>query len=123
MYKQIIGRLPSVLGRSETLIHVLMISFVKALNDISHLTPDSMQKLAAKAALSALKILHFLEIAHGDISERNVLVQRTNDGYSATWVDLSSSVSRASHAILSREWKNAIEYFSQLVWSQFLELY
>jgi RIO-like serine/threonine protein kinase len=81
------------------------------------ITPDSEQKLAARAALSALQVLHSLAIKHGDISESNVILQRTDDGYSAVWVDLSSSIVYASYAILSREWQKAIEYFSQLVGS------
>lgn len=114
-YQHVIDNLSSILRRSEKYVHILMVSFAESHAEISQIAPSHEQIHATRAALGTLQVLRSLGIAHGDISEKNVILQQTDDGYSAIWVDFSSSVLDASSPILSKEWQKAIEYFSQLV--------
>jgi hypothetical protein len=114
-YQKFIGNFPSILRKSDKLIHVLMISFIKDAQQLSSITSISRQKQAVRAVMGSLRLLHNLGIAHGDVADSNVLLQSLEDSYSATWVDFSASVTKAPDAMLEAEWRKAVDYFSQLV--------
>jgi len=115
-YNQLIRvKLPSVLGRNETSVHVIMLSYIDETQTITRQPTIAQQKLAVKAAMLALRCLHTLKIIQGNVSEENVLLVKKDATYLAYWIDLSSCTIGASERALSREWREAIEYFSQLV--------
>jgi len=117
-YSHVMGSLPSVLRGSETEVHVLMLSYVEGSEHMSRIGSARSKKYASRSALENLRGLHTLQIAHHDISESNVLLNRTKEGYNALWIDFSAAIVSASSRVIATEWQKALEYFSGQVYKQ-----
>jgi hypothetical protein len=109
------GKFPSAMRRSETGVNVIVLAYIESFNALAMGESLETRIRGAKAALLTLQILHTNGIVHGDISVNNVLIQRYRDRYTATWIDFSTSVINPTRARIALEWRNAIDYFSQLV--------
>ena len=116
-YFDFLGKsLPSLLRRSDEEILVIILPFIHHIGAISN-SPEDVHTFLVKAALHSLRRLHAAHIAHGDISQSNLLIQRENDsGYYPYWIDFSLSTVGSSTTEISREWEKAVQYFSGLVY-------
>lgn len=109
------GKFPSALRRHETGVNVIVLSYIDSFEAFSRAESSEVRLKGVKAALRSLRALHEIGILHGDISAENTLVQRHGDVYTAVWIDFSSSIVKSSPERVASEWRNAIDYFSELV--------
>jgi RIO-like serine/threonine protein kinase len=115
-YQEFIGgKFPSAMRRSEVGVDVIVLAYIESFNAFGMSESLETRIRGAKSALRTLQTLHTNGIVHGDISVNNVLIQRYRDSYTATWIDFSASVINPTRARIALEWRNAIDYFSQLV--------
>jgi len=114
-YSEFIGNLPSILRKSDSLVYILVLSYVEGFEAFIPSQPIELQKHAVKAALLSLQKFHSAGIIHGDVSVDNLLLQNNGDRLEAIWIDFSSSIVNASAAMTRHEWEQAVTYFSDLV--------
>ena len=98
-YSEFIGNLPSILRKSDSLVYILVLSYVEGFEAFIPSQPIELQKHAVKAALLSLQKFHSAGIIHGDVSVDNLLLQNNGDRLEAIWIDFSSSIVNASTAM------------------------
>ena len=114
-YSEFLSKLPSISRQSGSRVHTLVLSYVEGIEAFVPSQPMEFQKYAAKAALLSLRKFHSAGIVHGDVSVDNLLLQKSEDKLEAIWIDFSSSIVKASKAMVEHEWEQAVTYFSHLV--------
>lgn len=117
-YRKFIGEdFPSLLRKWERRDKAVLVHVIEYIEDVGplHALPEDLQPFIVKAALHSLRALHKAGIAHGDVSNQNMLVTKNNDSYGIEWIDFGASSPTASPALIALEWENAVSYFSDLV--------
>jgi serine/threonine protein kinase len=114
-YREFIGNgFPNLLRKSDKHILVLAIEYIEDVGPL-HVLPEDLRSYIVKAALHSLRALHTAGILHGDVSNQNMLVTKTDERYEIEWIDFGASSTAASPDLIALEWENAINYFSDLV--------